>query len=214
MEKEGRTIKAAINAGVGIAGAVGKGAAGLLDLTADTVDVLSQKADESVAFVGDVTIGTSDTILELLDLKIEFILCNIFRVCDKRGDDETVASIFSSSSSSFEDINARILDLFTDEPIIGQGRLFTVYQDQRAYMMKKIKELLCKYKSEQFCEESEAESTPRARFVPIESEGDEEKATLTANLVIRKFFSHLSVKLGFLLCKLRVWCPDEDLAFQ
>ena len=39
------------------------------------------------------------------------------------------------------------------------------------------------------------------------------QATPTLSLAIRKLFSRLAVKVGFVACKLSVWCPDEAKAF-
>ena len=40
------------------------------------------------------------------------------------------------------------------------------------------------------------------------------QATPTLSLAIRKLFSRLAVKVGFVACKLSVWCPDEAKAFR
>ena len=43
---------------------------------------------------------------------------------------------------------------------------------------------------------------------------EEAKATVTKSLIVRKVFTNLSVRMGTILCQLRVWCPDEQLDFN
>ena len=108
-----------------------------------------------------------------------------------------------------------------------------LFQNYQTYIIQKIKEILCNYGSDNLCEEFEdviddetitedaiADDTivddtvagNEARFlleIPVKG-----KATPTVSLAVRKVFSHLTVKVGFAACKLRVWCPDESLEFQ
>ena len=89
-------------------------------------------------------------------------------------------------------------------------------------MLRRIKAMLCIYKDDKFCEPESEDEKSRGRQLEVEAvaaagggeAGDRPRATLTKSLVVRKLFSHLTVKMGFIMCKLRVWCPDEDLAFQ
>ena len=70
-------------------------------------------------------------------------------------------------------------------------------------MKERIEERLCDFGYDQFC------GLPARRKRSIDPSG----ATLTKSLVIRKIFTGFGVKMGYVLCSLRMWCPDEDLAF-
>jgi len=256
-------IKDAVKVGVEVVSLGGRVVATGFETAGTGVELLTNTTEEGIKTLNNVTFEVSDVLLELLDNKIEFILCRIFRVCKNlRGRFDLF-----EEQKTIEELNNSILELASDEP--AKGRLLWLFnKDYQTYISQKIQEILCKYGSDHLCTEAEdtiaedtmaedtmAEDTMAEDTIAedtiaedtivedviagaggviagagdvIAGAGDviagngarflleapvKGKATPTVSLAVRKVFSHLTVKVGFAACKLRVWCPDESLQF-
>ena len=83
-----------------------------------------------------------------------------------------------------------------------------------------MKALLCANGEPQFCTNIEEvvavpadETDENARFFFKNKPTDPSKPTPTVATAVHKLFDHLTTKIAFVVCKLRLWCPDHDKAF-
>ncbi|XP_023342912.1 uncharacterized protein LOC111712509 [Eurytemora carolleeae] len=235
------TVSLVLDTAANVTAVLGEGVALGFDGAGNLTKHFVNKTEKLQLYVKNKTASTTDNILELLDLKMEFIMCNMFQVCTKNTSDETDAPGGRSGLNQVNrltELNNLILAEATDE-VVEDERLFFPVENQKDYIKNKIKKLLCKYTDDKWCEkapeeapEEATEEAPEARLFfntkPAENateaavddtseastdETTKPTATLTKSLFIQKLFSHLSIKMGFVLCNLRVWCPDEELAF-
>ena len=98
---------------------------------------------------------------------------------------------------------------------------YLFFQDYQTYLTNRVKALLCANGEPQFCTDIEdvaadaevEETEENARFL-FKKHNDTSIPTPTVATGVHKLFDHLTVKIAFVVCKLRIWCPDHDKAFN
>jgi hypothetical protein len=128
-----------------------------------------------------------------------------------------------------EKLNAAIEELATDETITDARTLYILNADYQTYLTNRVKALLCANGEPQFCTEIEDVAADLAVDLEVELAVDATEGNArflfnkhndtsipkpTVATGVHKLFDHLTIKIAFVVCKLRIWCPDHDKAFN